>query len=148
MVQISQAMHDSALDAIRRSSCADCICHLLSSAVVARGPRGAGAADDLRPDHRETPRTFLCRTRRSPSASCAPSGRFRKSGLAYETRAAANSRSGSPRCWEVVYLIFNEGSPRRAANTGCVPSSAMKRSDLPRAYLDRAAEPEAMDCSP
>jgi predicted RNA polymerase sigma factor len=50
-----------------------------------------------------------------------------ESGLAYETRAARNSRNGSSRCWRSSTSSSTKVTPRRAARTGYAPSSAMKR---------------------
>src|SRR5258705_4806146 len=47
-----------------------------------------------------------------------------ESGLAYETRAARNSRNGSSRCWRSSTSSSTKVTPRRAARTGYAPSSA------------------------
>ncbi len=78
--------------------------------AVARGPRGAGAAHDLRPDdRRDRTRLPAVRRRPSPSASCAPSGRFRSRGWPTRPRAASELSERLASVLEVVYLIFNEG---------------------------------------
>ena len=114
----------------RRIAAADL--HRLPSASVARGPRGAGAADDLRPDHRRD-RAGLpaCRMRPSPSASCAPSGRCRNPGSPTRRRAARSCRSGSPRCWRSSISSSTKAIPPRAATTGCARSSATRRCAWP-----------------
>jgi len=50
-----------------------------------------------------------------------------ESGLAYEIPSGEELSERLAAVLEVVYLIFNEGIPRRAASTGCVPSFARKR---------------------
>ena len=57
----------------------------------------------------EIARPFCCQPRQSPNASSARSGRFRKSGLAYETPSGEQLSERLSSVLEVVYLVFNEG---------------------------------------
>ena len=81
----------------------------LPSASVVRGPRRAGFADDLRPDHR---RDRACLPAAGgdhcPKDRAGEADAFR-SGLAYETPRGEELSERLASVLEVVYLIFNEG---------------------------------------
>ena len=130
MEQEQQAMPD--LDAALDDDIGDEMLRLIFTAChplsVARGPRRAGAADDLRIDHgRDRPR--LPGAGRDDRAA----HRARQAdavGIRARLRDPARRRalrSGSHRCWRSSISSSTKAIPRRAATTGCVRSSATKR---------------------
>ncbi len=81
----------------------------LSPAPVARGPRGAGVADDLRPDDRGDRAGLSAAGYHDRPAHRAREKTLSESGLAYETPHGAELSERLSSVLEVVYLIFNEG---------------------------------------
>ena len=106
-----QAMPD--LDSALDDDIGDELLRLIFTAChppsVARGPRGAGAADDLRPDDRGDRQGLPVAGRDDRPAHRAREADPFGLGLAYETPQGEELSQRLSSVLEVVYLIFNEG---------------------------------------
>ncbi len=139
MEQEQQAMPD--LDSALDDDIGDELLRLIFTACHPLLSREARAALSLR---------MICglTTEPLPSASCAPSGRFRNRGWPTRPRAARNCRSVSLRCWRSSISFSTKATPRRAASTGCGRSSAMRRCAWPACSpRSRRMSPRPTDCS-
>jgi len=129
MEQEQQAMPD--LDAALDDDIGDELLRLIFTACHPLLSREARAALALRMicglTTEEIARAFLLSDAAIAQRIVRAKRTLSESGLAYETPRGEALSERLSSVLEVVYLIFNEAIPRRAANTGCGPSSAMKR---------------------
>src|SRR3979490_700507 len=126
--QEQQAMPD--MDAALDDDIGDELLRLIFTACHPLLSREARAALALRMicglTTEEIARAFLQPEATIAQRICARSGRFRNQGWPTRRRTARRSRSGSPRCSRSSTSSSTKATPRPAARTGCVPSSATK----------------------
>ena len=110
-----------------------------------RGARRDDPAPRRRPRTDEIARAFLVTSRRRwRSGSPARSGRWPRAGCRSRRRRGRSAPRGSPRCSDVVYLVFNEGYTATGGDDWLVPALCEEAIRLGRMLATLAPdEPEA-----